>query len=108
MARMLDIPRALSLMPHPQHAGSYVIEVEDVFLPEVGGRWRVSFDDQNLARVAPTGDNADLAVSEQALVQLVTGRTGLSGALFRHDVRVFSNETLLRETFTQRNVCLSL
>lgn len=108
MARVLDVPRALELMDHPGLVGSYVVEVTDGFLDEVGGRWRVSYTSQGPALVRPTTDEADLIVSIAALTQLVVGRIGLSGARLRRDVRILSNEELLARLFVERSICLTL
>ena len=108
MARVLDVPQALGLMGHPAGSGAYVLAVEDAFMPENGGSYRVTFETGRATSVEPTDVTADLAVTVQTLSQLVVGRIGLGEALYRPGTELRSNERVLREVFARRPVCLSL
>ena len=108
MARLLDPARLLSLMPHPHGAGSYVLGIEDAFMPEVAGCWRVAYRDGVAATVEVVDGEADLVVGEPIACQLILGRIGFADALLRPGVCVRSNEEILRRVFVQRPVHLSL
>lgn len=107
MARLLDVKRALELMPHPHVVGSYVVSVEDAFMPENTGAYRVTFGPE-ATQVELTSDPADLEVTEQTLCQLVVGRISLDDALYREGTVVRAQEGLLRQVFVRRSVSLAL
>ena len=98
----------LRLMPHPYGTGSYILEVEDAFLPEVSGRWQVTYADGKATAVARTGAYPDLVVDETTASQLVLGRIGLADALYRPDTQVLRNVENLQRVFTRRTVHLAL
>ena len=108
MARMLDVGTLLRLIPQPYGEGSYVIGVEDAFLPEVAGRWRVAYRDGRSASVEVTDLEPDLVVDETTACQLVLGRIGLADARYRPDVRVLGNADVLVRAFVRRPVYLAL
>ena len=108
MARLLDAERLLALMPQPYDAGSYVLQVDDSFMPEVGGRWRVEYRNGRATRVALTDAAPDLIADQTVACQLVLGRIGLDDALLRSDVRVLANADTLARAFVRRPVHLSL
>lgn len=108
MARLLDVGRALELMPHPQAAGSYVVGVKDDFMSENTGAYRVTFTPVGGAQVALTNDPVDMEVTEQTLCQLVVGRISLDDALYREGTTVRANGSVLRQVFVRRPVSLQL
>ena len=108
MARLLDTEQLLRLMPHPYGTSSYILEVEDAFLPEVSGRWQVTYADGKATAVARTGAYPDLVVDETTASQLVLGRIGLADALYRPDTQVLRNVENLQRVFTRRTVHLAL
>lgn len=107
MARLLDVRRALELMPHPHAVGSYVVSVEDAFMPENTGAYRVTFGPE-ATQVELTSDPADLEVTEQTLCQLVVGRISLDDALYREGTIVHAQKDVLRQVFVRRPVSLAL
>ena len=107
MARVLDVPRALELMPHPDAQGSYVIAVDDEFMPENSGMWRVSFVG-GAAQVLQANGAPDLQVSETTFCQLVAGRISLDMARVRQGTEINGNERVLRDVFARRSVHLTL
>ncbi|MBR1830622.1 MAG: GNAT family N-acetyltransferase [Atopobiaceae bacterium] len=108
MARMLDVQRLLSLMPQPYGAGSYVLGVEDGFMPEVAGRWQVTYADGTATSVAPTDLAPDLTADQTVACQLVLGRIGLCDALYRPGVHLGGNAETLAHAFVRRPVHLTL
>lgn len=108
MARLLDVEQLLRLMPQPHGTGSYVLEVKDAFLPEVGGRWQVAFADGRSTAVEPTDLTPDLVADETTACQLVLGRIGLTDALYRSDVQVVNNVETLGRVFVRRPIYLAL
>ena len=108
MARLLDVPGMLRQMPHPAGVGSYVVAVEDAFMPENSGSYRVAFEagkatDVELADAAP-----DLSVTEETLCQLIVGRIDLNDARYRMGTVVQGNEGVLASVFTRCPVSLDL
>lgn len=108
MARLLDVEQMLRLMPQPYGEGSYVLEVKDTFLPEVGGRWQAAYADGRATAVKRTDLSPDLVADETTACQLVLGRIGLADALYRPDVRVNGNAETLGRAFVRRPVYLAL
>lgn len=108
MARLLDVERMLRLMPHPFGTGSYVLGVEDPFLPEAGGSWLVEYADHRAVSVERTDQAPDLIADETVACQLVLGRIGFEDALYRSDVRLAGNADALSRVFVRRPVHLVL
>ena len=108
MARMLDVERLLRLMPHPHGEGTYVLGIEDGFLPEVAGRWKVTFADGVATSVEMTSCAPDLETDQTVACQLVLGRIGLADALLRPETQLHGNADVLSRVFVRRPVYLSL
>lgn len=108
MARLLDTERLLRLMPQAYGSGSYVLQVEDDFLSEDGGRWRVTYEDGHTSAVEKTDEECDLVVDTTVATQLILGRIGLDEAVLRTDVRLVDNVECLMRTFRRRPVHLTL
>ena len=107
MLRVLDVVRALELMPHPAGEGSYVVRVEDAFMPANSGAYRVTFGADG-TRVERTDDAADLEVTEETLCQLVAGRINLDDARYRAGTVIHAQEALLGQVFVRRSIALDL
>ena len=107
MARLLDIPRMLQLMPQPKGSGSYVIGTYESFLPESTGRYQVCYEDGRATSVTRCDLAADLQVQETTLTQLVVGRIGLDEARYRPGTLVAGNEQALAQAFVRRPVHLT-
>lgn len=108
MARLLDVPGVLQKMPHPSGSGSYVMEVDDAFMPENSGRCRVTFADGRATAVETTEEEPDLSVTQETLCQLVVGRINLNDACYRAGTVVHGNEGTLNQVFVRRSVSLDL
>ena len=107
MARLLDIPRMLRLMPQPEGSGSYVIAASDSFLPENSGHYQVSYDDGQASSVTLCDLPADLQVESTTLTQLVVGRMALDEARYRPGTLIHDSERALARVFTRRPVHLT-
>ena len=107
MLRVLDVARALQLMPRPELTDPWAIEVDDAFMPENSGSYRVSYEEGE-ALVERCDAAPDLRVSIQTLALLVSGRIGLDGALLRDGTLLLGNKPLLSRVFRQRPVHLAL
>jgi hypothetical protein len=94
-------------MPRPDLAGPWTIEVDDAFMPENSGTYRISYETEE-ALVARRDAAPDLRVSIQTLALLVSGRIGLDGALLRDGTLLLGNKPLLSRVFRQRPVHLAL
>ena len=108
MARLLDVPGMLLKMPHPVGSSSYVVEVEDAFMPESSGRYRVAYEAGKAVAVEKTDEGPDLSVTEETLCQLIVGRIGLNDARYRAGTVVHDNEQDLEQVFVRRPVSLDL
>lgn len=108
MARLLDAPTLLRLMPQPYDTGSYVLGIEDAFLPEAAGRWKVAYGEGRATSVEPTDSEPDLLVDETTAVQLILGRAGLEDVLYRPDAHVIDHAEVLARAFVRRPTYLSL
>ena len=108
MARLLDVPRALELMPHPQNEGSYSVGVTDAFMPQNDGTYRVAYHAGRAVQVERTNAVPDLQVSEETLCQLVVGRIDLEDARYRKGTIVATNADTLTHVFVRRPISLVL
>ena len=81
--------------------GSFALEVDDNFLPQNSGIYRVQVDPEG-THVERCDAQTDLRVTIQTLTLLASGRIGLEGALFREGTHLAGNEELLSRVFTKR------
>lgn len=78
MARVLDVRRALALLPAPVLPGSFTVKVADGQIPENNGTFRVLGDGLEL-RVEDAGDEqADLETDIGGLTLLILGKMNLA------------------------------
>ncbi|MBQ1257658.1 MAG: GNAT family N-acetyltransferase [Clostridia bacterium] len=96
MMRVLNCEKALSIMNRTIPA-PFVIEVNDPFLPENSGKWKVSE-----GKCERTDDNPDVSMSIQAFSQMISGYCGFEGTLFRDDVELFGNSDALKAAFPRK------
>lgn len=107
MLRVLDVPRVLELMLQPVVEESFVVEVDDAFLPENSGTYQVRCE-QGGTRVQRCDAQPDLRVSVQTLCLLAIGRIGLGEALLREGTQLLGNQDLLARVFVKRPVHFQL
>lgn len=101
MARTTNVPKALEIMKKPEDA-SFTIRVEDHFLPENSGNFRVTAQG-----VSETEEESDIEVSQQALTLMMLGALGLYEAEYRTDVKVYSNRDMLERVFVKKPLFIS-
>ncbi len=93
MTRVVNCEKALSMLnryiPSP-----FVIEIDDPFLPENSGRFKVWS-----GGCEKTEEKADVKMSIQAFSQMMAGYAGFVGTLFRDDVELFGNYETLKTVF---------
>ena len=77
-ARIIDLPTALAGRRY-QAPVDVVLEVTDRLLPANAGRWRLTADAFEVARVEPTDASADLALDVRELGAAYLGGTSLAG-----------------------------
>lgn len=107
MARAVHAERVLKAMRHPKADGAYSVYVEDAFLPENTGCYRVSFTKDGGVTVSKTGaSEAALRVSVQTFTQLALGFLDLEEAAFKPDVQIQGNEAVLKQVFIKKPVFL--
>lgn len=101
MARVVDVPKALSLLKKPEGA-AFTVAVADDLIPENAGTWRVSGD-----AVEKTDGNADITLSVHALAPLIVGYLPLAEAELRTDVAVSANRETLERVFVKKPAFLT-
>ncbi|HPF88865.1 MAG TPA: GNAT family N-acetyltransferase [Candidatus Limiplasma sp.] len=106
MARAVCVEKILKAMRHPKADGTYSIYVEDSFLPENEGCYRVQYTQGGDVTVTRCEDAADLRVSVQSFAQLALGFLDLAQAAYKPDVQISGNETVLKQVFVQKPVFL--
>jgi predicted acetyltransferase len=101
--RVLDVQAVLELMRYPRESGSFSLAVEDAFLPEVSGAFRVNFAADGSRSVEPcAADKVDLRCSQECFTQLCLGFRDLAGVSLRNDVAVHGNNELLQRVFVTK------
>ena len=88
MARVLDVRRALALLPAPVLPGNFTVRVSDRQIPENNGVFRVTGDGIEL-RVEEAGqDDPDVETDIGGLTLLVLGKMSLAEAMMLNRGRV--------------------
>lgn len=82
MVRVMNVERALALLPAPALSGTLTVSVTDGQIPENNGVFSVSGDGDALSVVRDDGARTDLRCSIQGLSALVTGRQSLAAAIY--------------------------
>jgi predicted acetyltransferase len=103
MFRVVDVPRALTLMRHPKESGSYRIEVADAFLPRNAGTYAVCFENGVACSVERTSEAPDLSLDVTALAPLVLGYAPLATLAMRRDVTVHGKWEVLSSVFVKKD-----
>lgn len=99
MIRALNVQKLLEIIKKPDDS-RFVIRVEgDEQISENNGTWAVRGNN-----VERTDEAPDLTVSIQAFGQLACGSVNLSEALYRPDVAVAGNETVLEKVFVRKPI----
>lgn len=99
MIRAVNVRKLLEIIQKPDDS-SFVIRTEgDMHIPENNGTWEVRGAD-----VRPTESVPDLSVSIQTFGQLAAGCVSLSEALYRPDVTLCGNESVLRKVFIRKPI----
>ena len=96
MARLINAKKALEMLKKPADA-SFVIEINDVLIPQNSGTWRVSGDVAEKCDAEP-----DITVSATALGPMLLGYIDLEMAELRDDVKVWHNRELLENIFVEK------
>ncbi len=104
MMRVLDNRAMLSLMKHPEGRGSYTLRVEDAFLPENAGTYRVEYAKGRAENVTAVESDADLTVSIDTFSQLAIGLIDLHGSEYREGTQVAGNRPTLEKVFIRKPV----
>lgn len=100
MVRILDIPKALALMPRPE--SPFTLSVTDDIIPENTGTYIITSEGVTRTDSAP---NIELTI--QTLSQLVTGAASLAEALYNPSVKLNSNSETLHKAFPGHPIFVS-
>ena len=99
MVRAMNVKRVLEIIKKPDDS-PFVIRVEgDAQIPENNGTWKVCGNS-----VEQTEETPDLTVSIQAFGQMAVGAVSLAEAMYRPDVTVSGNETVLEKVFVRKPI----
>jgi len=80
MVRVMDVEKALAMLPAPALKGSCTLEVTDLQIPENNGRFTINGDGKKLT-VARTQEAADLTCPINGLSAMVVGTLDFQGSL---------------------------
>ena len=99
MVRAMNVKRVLEIIKKPDDS-PFVIRVEgDAQIPENNGTWKICGNS-----VEQTEETPDLTVSIQAFGQMAVGAVSLAEAMYRPDVTVSGNETVLEKVFVRKPI----
>ena len=107
MGRIVHVEKVLSLMKAPQEVGEAVIEVEDPFLPENSGRYRLLFENGAIQSVSRTELPPDLLCRIGDLTRLVLGTDDPLVSLTAPGVTVAGKKELLCRLFPKKNLYMN-
>lgn len=107
MCRVVNAQKALRLMRKPTGSGGARVAVSDPAVAANAGVYKIDWEDGEGTVRRVRGGDADLACSEAALAQLVTGYLSLGEARFRDDVVVNSKEDELGKLFVKKDVYIA-
>ena len=99
MIRTVNVQKLLEIIKKPDDS-RFVIRIEgDEQIPENNGTWEVCGNSAVLTDQAP-----DLTVSVQAFGQMAAGCVSLAEAMYRPDVTVYGNESVLSGVFIRKPI----
>ncbi|MBR2719392.1 MAG: GNAT family N-acetyltransferase [Clostridia bacterium] len=103
MVRVMDVEKALSMLPAPALPGKCVLEVRDPQIPENNGRFAITGDGEKLV-VARTDEEPDLVCTINGLSALVVGTLDFQGSLDAGLARLTNDgrKRFLGEVFRRR------
>jgi predicted acetyltransferase len=103
MTRIINVKAALEMMRLPYGEGSYIIAVEDTYIPANTGKYLVEWWPEG-SRVLLTQKDADIQCDMRILSQLVTGYRTLENALRsrKSGLELYGNRETLDRVFTLR------
>ena len=109
MNRVVNVKRALELIKKPRQEGKFVLKVIDDFAEWNNNTYAVEYGGKEceVSEIPhDKGTEADLEISERALVQMILGVYELDQIVLRNDVQVNGNMQTLRKVFYKKNMLL--
>ena len=103
MVRVMDVEKALAMLPAPALAGRCIVEVSDQPIPENNGRFAIVSDGEKLT-VERTTNDPDLKCTINGLSALVVGTLDFQGSLDARLAQLIQspNERFMKELFRRR------
>jgi len=103
MVRVMDVEKALAMLPAPALVGSCTVEVSDQQIPENNGRFAIASDGEKLT-VRRTDAAPDLKCTINGLSALVVGTLDFQGSLDARLAQLLqsTNERFMAELFRRR------
>ena len=107
MNRIVSVLPALETLTTPCGTGSVAIEVTDDYYPANAGKYLIQWNEGDI-KVARVEDvSADMAVSVQTLVQLVTGYITTAEAEYKNGTTIHGKRSELTALFPKRKLYLA-
>ncbi len=108
MARVLDVEGVLRAMRYPREQGAFTLFVEDRFLEENTGFYRVRYNGGAALSVEKDASGeADAYMTEGTFCQLAAGLIGPDAAAYREGTRICGGRDVLSRVFVPRPVFLT-
>lgn len=106
MARIVNAKRALEILRKPTTQGDFTIKINDEFMEQNNKSYKVSWQGSKTIVEEYSGDT-DIECSIMALAQILTGFRSLDVAIYRDDLIVNDNMTLLNKVFVKKSVFIT-
>ncbi len=109
MFRVVDVARALALLPAPMMMGEFSVAVTDPYIPANNGCFTVTSDGYALSVTRSSAKEADLSCNINGLSALLSGRCPfkLTAAAGFAELLNPKKERLIAEVFAQRKMTLN-
>jgi predicted acetyltransferase len=106
MNRVVDAKRALELIKKPEGEGRFVIKVNDRFAKWNDNTYTIEYGGGRY-RVETAKCEADVEVTEHALMQMALGLYEFEQVIKRADVQLFGNLETLKKVFCKKPILIT-
>lgn len=104
MVRVINAERLLKVIRKPDDC-DFTVGITDDIIKENTGIWHVTSN--SVVRVNDVTCIPDLEVSERSFAQMATGSIGLEEAALKPDVKINSNEDMLRRVIAEKHIFIN-
>jgi len=108
MNRIVNVKQALKLMKKPKGNGQFIIKVVDRFAKWNSNTYKVEYSGgECMVNILSPSADADIEVSECALVQMILGTYGLRQIALREDVKINGDLHILEKVFCKKGLLIT-